>query len=156
MQFVNSVVKHYLFPILAGNLIVEIKQNLKVYKLNSTSLDNLLKKSRFLESRGMLGLIDLARWAIRQPQDTHIRLNEPTPDKAPKLREVFDQEQIDELQQKFSENKRLAFYVPISIKRHNSKKLMHTNFSVFIERDENLEKAEDYFIRQGITGNFSR
>ena len=28
---------------------------------------------------------------------------------------------------------------------------MHTGFNVFIERDENLDKAEDYFIRQGIT-----
>ena len=150
-KFVNSVVKHYLFPILAGNLIVEIKHDQKIYKLDSTSLDNLLKKSRFLESRGMLGLIDLARWAIRNPKDTYIKLNEPTPGNAPKLRNVFDHEQVDELQQKFSENKRLAFYVPISIQRHNSKKFMHTDFSVFLERDENLDKAEDYFIRQGIT-----
>jgi len=150
-KFVNSVVKHYLFPILAGNLIVQIRHDQKTYKLDSTSLDNLLKKSRFLESRGMLGLIDLARWAISQPNDTFIRLNEPTPGKAPKLSHVFDQEQIDELQQTFSDNKRLAFYVPISIKRYNSKKIMHTGFSVFIERDEKLERAEDYFIRQGIT-----
>ena len=28
---------------------------------------------------------------------------------------------------------------------------MHTGFTVFLERDDNLDKAEDYFIRQGIT-----
>lgn len=28
---------------------------------------------------------------------------------------------------------------------------MHTGFSVFLERDEKLERAEDHFIRQGIT-----
>lgn len=150
-KFVNSVVKHYFFPILAGKLIVEIKHQNKNYTLDATSLDNLLKKSRFVESRGMIGLIDLVRWAIRQPEDTHTRLNEPTPEKAPKLRDVFDQDQIEQLQQKFSENKRLAFYVPICVQLHNSKELMQTYFSVFIERDENLEKAEDYFIRQGIT-----
>jgi len=150
-KFVNSIVKHYFFPILAGNLIVEIKHRSKSYKLDATSLDNLLKKSRFLESQGMLGLIDLARWAIKQPEDALIKLNEPTPGKAPKLRDTIYPEQIDELQQKFSGSKRLAFYLPISIQRQHSKEIMHTGFTVYLERDENLDKAEDYFIRQGIT-----
>jgi hypothetical protein len=132
-------------------LIVEIKQGNKSYKLDATSLDNLLKKSRFLESQGMLGLIDLARWAIKQPEDAIIKLNEPTPGKAPKLRDTVDPAQIDKLQQKFSASKRLAFYLPISIQSQNSKEIMHSGFLVFIERDDNLDKAEDYFIRQGIT-----
>lgn len=150
-KFVSSVVKHYFFPILAGNLIAEIRHGQKIYTLDSASIDKVLKKSRFLESRGMLGLIDLARWAIHQPEDVLIQLNEPTPGKAPKLRDTFDPNLIDELQQKFSENSRLAFYAPISIQRAHSKEFMHTGFSVFLEKDENLEKAEDHFIRQGIT-----
>jgi hypothetical protein len=150
-NFVGSVAKHYFFPILADNLVVEIKHENKVYKLDSTSLDKLLKKSRFAESQGMLGLIDLARWAIRRPEDAIIELNAPIPGRAPKLRDTFDSQQIDQLQQKFSENSRLAFYAPISIQIQNSKKNLHTGFSVFLERDENLDKAEDYFIRQGIT-----
>lgn len=150
-KFVNSAVRHYFFPILAGKLIVEIKHENKSYKLDATSLDNLLKKSRFLESQGMLGLIDLARWAIKQPADTLVKLNEPTPGKAPKLRDTVDPAQIDELQQKLSESKRLALYLPISIQLQNSKEIMHTGFTVFLERDDNLDKAEDYFIRQGIT-----
>jgi len=149
--FVNSVVKHYFFPILAGNLIVEIKHESRIYRLDSTSLDHLLKKSRFAESRGMLGLIDLARWAIRQSEDSVIKLNAPTPGRAPKLRDTFEQEQIDDLQQKFTESRRLAFYAPISIQLQNSKNFLNTGFYVFLERDENLDRAQDYFIRQGIT-----
>ncbi len=151
-KFVNSAVKHYFFPILAGNLIVEIKHQNKSYTLDATSLDNLLKKSRFAESQGMIGLIDLARWAIRQPEDALIKLNVPPPGKVPKLKDTFDDpEQVDRLQQKFTDSKRLAFYVPITIQRQNSKEFMQTGFAVFLERDENLDKAEDYFIRQGIT-----
>ena len=150
-KFVNSAVKHYFFPILAGKLIVEVKHDNKSYKLDATSLDNLLKKSRFLESQGMLGLIDLARWAIKQTEDALVNLNEPTPGKAPKLRDTIDPVLIDDLQQRFSKNKRLAFYLPISIQMQNSKKTRHTGFTVFLERDDNLDKAEDYFIRQGIT-----
>jgi len=150
-KFVSSAVKHYFFPILAGKLVVEVKHENKTYKLDATSLDNLLKKSRFLESQGMLGLIDLARWAIKQPEEAFIKLNEPIPGKAPKLRDTVESVQIEELQQNFSENKRLAFYLPISIQMQNSKEILHTGFKVFLERDDNLDKAEDYFIRQGIT-----
>jgi hypothetical protein len=150
-KFVSSAVKHYFFPILAGKLVVEVKHENKTYKLDATSLDNLLKKSRFLESQGMLGLIDLARWAIKQPEDAFIKLNEPIPGKAPKLRDTVESVQIEELQRNFSENKRLAFYLPISIQMQNSKEILHTGFKVFLERDDNLDKAEDYFIRQGIT-----
>jgi hypothetical protein len=150
-QFVISTVKHYFFPVLAGKLIVEIKHENKSYKLDANSLDNLLKKSRFSESRGMIGLIDLARWAIKQPENSYFKLAEPTPGKAPKLRDTVDPAQLIDLQQKFSESKRLAFYLPISIQRQNGKEILHTGFRVFLERNDNLEKAEDYFIRQGIT-----
>jgi hypothetical protein len=150
-KFVNSTVKHYFFPILAGKLMVEIKYEGKSYKLDANSLENLLKKSRFFESQGMLGLIDLARWAIKQPEDTILTFSEPPPDRAPKLRTTVDAAQIKDLQQKFSESRRLAFYLPISIQRQNSKDIMHTGFRVFLERDDKLDKAEDYFIRRGIT-----
>ncbi len=150
-KFVNSTVKHYFFPILAGKLIVEIRHGKKSYRLDSASLDKLLKKSRFLESQGMLGLIDLARWAIKQPEAAFLKLNEPTPGRAPKLRDTVDPALIEDLQQRFSASRRLAFYLPLSIQRQNSKEFMHTGFNVFLERDENLDRAEDYFIRQGIT-----
>ncbi len=150
-KFVNSTVRHYFFPILAGKLIVEIRHGKKSYRLDASSLDKLLRKARFLESQGMLGLIDLARWAIKQPEASFLMLNEPTPGKAPKLRDTVDPSQIDDLQQKFSESRRLAFYLPLSIQRQNSKKFIHTGFNVFLERDEKLDRAEDYFIRQGIT-----
>lgn len=149
--FVNSTVKHYFFPILAGKLIVEIRHGKKSYRLDAASLDKLLKKSRFLESQGMLGLIDLARWAIKQPDTAFIRFNEPTPGRAPKLRDTVDPAQIEDLQQKFSGSRRLAFHLPLSIQRQNSQDFLHTGFKVFLERDEKLDKAEDYFIRQGIT-----
>jgi len=150
-NFVYSAAKHYFFPILAAKLVVEIRQGRKSYRLDAGSLDKLLKKSSFAKSQGMLGLIDLARWAIRQPAGALIRLDEPVPGKAPKLRDTVDPAQIDALQQKFSENRRLAFYLPISIQRQQDKQVRHTGFTVFLERDDNLDRAEDYFIRQGIT-----
>jgi hypothetical protein len=41
--------------------------------------------------------------------------------------------------------------VPLTFRRQFSKKLIHTGFAVFLERDDTLARAEDHFIRQGIT-----
>jgi hypothetical protein len=148
----RSVIKHYFFPILAGHLIVAIKHAGKIWQLNAVSLDDLLKKSRFPESQGMLGLLDLARWAIRQPQGAYISLKEPITGRAPKLREdLFSSHDLTELREKFANGERLAFYVPVTIRRQFSKDLMHSGFALYLERDKNLSKAEDHFIRQGIT-----
>jgi hypothetical protein len=148
----RSVIKHYFFPILAGRLIVTIKYAGKKWELNTGSLDDLLKKSRFPESRGMLGLLDLARWAIKQPREAWITLMEPAAGRAPKLREdLFSSHDLAALREKFANGDRLAFYLPLTIQRRFQKDLMHTGFALYLERDENLPKAEDHFIRQGIT-----
>lgn len=148
----KSVIKHYFFPILSGKLIVEVRFSQKRYLLDAASLDELLKRPRFKEGLGFRGLLDLVRWAIREPDGAYIRLAEPEPGKAPKLREeLFMEEQVERARQNLNENKRLAFYVPISIQRQNSKGFMHSGFSVFLEKDDTLDRPEDYFIRQGIT-----
>ncbi len=149
---IKSVIRHYFFPILAGRLIVIVHHAAKSYALNAASLDGLLKKSRFPESQGMLGLLDLTRWAIKQPADGHCALKEPRVGRAPKLREdLFEASDLASLREKFAAGKRLAFHVPITIQRQFSKDLVHSGFSVYLERDEDLPRAEDHFIRQGIT-----
>ncbi len=149
---IKSVIKHYFFPILAGQLIVIVKHAGQNWKLNAVSLDDALKKSRFPESQGMLGLLDLARWAIKQPEDAYSFLKEPMAGRAPKLRDLlFEGQDLAALREKFASGKRLAFYVPLTIRRKFSQDLMHSGFSVFLERDEKLSQAEDHFIRQGIT-----
>jgi hypothetical protein len=148
----NSAIKHYFFPILAGKLVVEMQEANKRYKLDATTLDEYLKNSKWAEKTGMPGLVALARWAIRQPESVFVHAKEPMPGKAPKLRDdLFDPEQLKSVRLQFSEGTRLAFRIPISLQRKFDSNIMHSSFSVFLERDPNLDKAEDHFIRQGIT-----
>lgn len=148
----RSVIIHYFFPILSGQLIVKINDSEKKYTLDAVSLDKLLKKLKFKDSPGLIGLLDLARWAIRQEADSLVVLKQPRPGRAPKLREtLFGPEQLKHIRQRFAEGKRLAFNVPVSLQRNGSKVFQVTGFSIFLERDESLERAEDHFIRQGIT-----
>ena len=100
----------------------------------------------------MLGLLDLARWAIRQSKDAFVSLKEPVAGRTPKLEDhLFEPNDLAAIKEKFATGNRLAVYVPLTITRQFSKNLLHTGFSVFLERDEKLLKAEDHFIRQGIT-----
>lgn len=148
----NSVIRHYFFPILAGRLIVEFRFDSKKVRLDASNLDDHLKKSQWAERQGLPGLMDLARWAIQQPREKFIQLREPQPGKRPKLTEdLFSLEQLEFIRRSFSVGRRFAFHVPVAVLRQSADKISHTGFSVFLERDEKLDKPEDHFIRQGIT-----
>jgi hypothetical protein len=149
---IRSVIKHYFFPILAGKLVVVINHAGKLNTLDAASLEDLLKTSQFSESQEMLGLLEFARWAIRLPEEAFISLREPPAGRAPRLGDhLFDSRDLPAIREKFATEKRLAFYVPLTVRRQSSKDLLHTGFSVFLERDDTLQRAEDHFIRQGIT-----
>lgn len=148
----ESVIRHYFFPILAGRLVVELKFDGKRIRLDAFNLSDYLKRSQWAEKQGLPGLMDLARWAIQQPPETFIRLQEPPVGRRPKItEELFEPGRIEAIRQDFSRGKRLAFHLPISVIRAKGSAVAHTGFSVFLERDERLERPEDHFIRQGIT-----
>lgn len=149
---VRSAIKHYFFPILAGRLIFEIRHGEKFHKLDQTSLGAYLKKSKLPEKEKLLGLVDLVRWAIRQPAEAFIRLDAPPAGKVPKLTEdLFPENALAAAAHHFSEGRRLAVHVPLTLQPKHAHEVRHACFDVFLEKNTELEKAEDHFIRQGIT-----
>ena len=148
----GSVIRHYFFPILAGRLVVEFKFDGKKIRLDALNLDDYLKKTQWAEKQGLPGLMELARWAIQQPPESLIRLQEPSVGKRPKItEELFDPERLETIREDFSRGKRMGFHLPVSVIRSKGTAVAHTWFAVFLERDERVEKPEDHFIRQGIT-----
>jgi hypothetical protein len=149
----GSVIRHYFFPILAGKLVVELGFDGRSVRLDALNLDDYLRKTQWAEKQGFPGLMDLARWAIRQPAGGFVRLREPEPGKRPRISEALfdDAMQIESARQEFSRGRRMAFHVPITVMRAKGAAVAHTGFDVFLERDERLERPEDHFIRQGIT-----
>jgi hypothetical protein len=151
-SFAAAVIRHYFFPILAGRLAVEIKFESREVRLDQASLDVILGKSRWAERQGLLSLISFARWAIRQPEDALIRLAAPPVGKAPKLREaLFAPEVLASARARFADGGRLAFHLPLAVLKAAGGETSQTGFAVFLERDPDLERPEDYFIRHGIT-----
>lgn len=114
----ESVIRHYFFPILAGRLVVEHKFDGKRIRLDAFNLDDYRKRSQWAEKQGLSGLMDLACWAIQQPPEAFIRLQEPLVGRRPKItEEFFEPGRIEAIRQDFSRGKRLAFHLPISVIR---------------------------------------
>ncbi len=147
-----SVIRHYFFPILAGELVVVLRTPEREETVNAGFLNASLDKSRPKTRQNFRGVLELARWAIRQPVESMITLSESQPGKAPKLREnLIDTAGLEAARRMFFEGCRLAFRVPVSVHRQGEISLLHTWFAVYLERDETIDRSEDFFIRQGIT-----
>lgn len=147
-----SVIRHYFFPIIAGKLNVILKTPDRESKIDSVFLNAFLDKSHQKTRQNFRGVLELARWAIRLPVESMITLSEHQTGKAPKLRDnLFVPGSLEDARRMFFEGSRLAFKVPVSICRYGDESLLHSWFAVYLERDESIDRPEDYFIRQGIT-----
>lgn len=148
----DSIIKHHFFPLLSGDLIVELRSSQSNVRIDASTLEQIVRTERFKKQVEFSGLLELARWAIRQTEGAFIRLEEPEKGRAPKLREdLFTREQLNKARQDLNENKRLAFYVPLTIQYQDNETFIPTGFSLFLEKDDQLDRPEDHFIRQGIT-----
>lgn len=147
-----SIIKHHFFPLLSGDLIVGLRSAQRNVRVDASTLEQIIRKEKFKKLEEFSGRIELARWAIHQTEGSFIRLAEPERGRAPKLRkDLFTRDQINKARQDLSENKRLAFYVPLTIQYQDHDMFIPTGFSLFLEKDDQLERPEDHFIRQGIT-----
>ena len=148
----QSVIHHYFFPILSGALVVVLREAGRAKTMDAGSLAALLAHPRLKTARNFRGILDLARWAIGQPDDAAIILEEPPHGRAPKLEEMLiDAQALKQARQRFQENRRLAFRLKVPVLYASEAAPQHAGFSVYLERDETLDRAEDVFIRQGIT-----
>lgn len=149
-SILQSVIRHYFFPILAKELVIELHQkDIKV--INSETMGEYLKNINWKDREKWLGFLELAKWRIEQSNEPVIKLNIPVTDRAPKIEEdSFPTEILSKCRSQFNDGKRMAFHVPVMVK----KKLSHpeqSHFDLFLEHDPTFQSANDLFIRNGIT-----
>jgi len=147
-----SIIKHHFFPLLSGDLIVEVQSPDRNVRVDASTLDEIVGREEIKNQEEFRALLELSRWAINQTEGSFIRLSRPEKGRAPKLREeLFTKEQLARARHDLTANKRLAFYLPLTIQYQESNSFIPTGFSVFVEKDDRLDRPEDHFIRQGIT-----
>ncbi len=152
-----SVIVHWFFPILRGELKVEVSgtDGDKVIISASTVRDVSAKmewKGNRTDKKHTPPPFDLASWAITQQVDgglSELRLAGIS--KVPEWSEdLFQPKQLDDLRQRLSDGQRLAVRVPLTVERKDGTK-NETHFDVFLERDADLTRGEDHFVREGMT-----
>lgn len=144
-RVIESVLSQYFYPILRGDLIVEVAEDARVQQITAETIDGLAAPSA-----DVARLCALTRWSLAQKDDARIVL----PDRgtgAPRWEEnVVEGVLLAELRDRLAAGERLAFRVPIQVKRKRAR-AASSSFDVYLELDETLRKAEHHFIRRGIT-----
>ena len=137
-----STIRQYFYPILRGDLVVEVIDGARVQRIAADTIDGLTSDADAMR------LCALTRWSIEQP--SRIVLPERG-DAAPKWDgDLLDALQLSSLRERFAAGERLAFRVPILVKRKRARPASSW-FDVYLEQDESLRKPEHHFIRSLIT-----
>ena len=142
-RITKAVVEQYFYPILRGDLVVDVGDGARVQRITADSIETLTDERT-------ARLCALTRWSLAQHDDAHFLLREQG-EAAPKWDErAIDPAALTALRERFAAGERLAFRVPIFVKRKRARPASSW-FDVYVERDETLRKPEQHFIRSLIT-----
>jgi hypothetical protein len=148
---IRSAILHYFFPILSQDLVVTIRDGASTHVLDARSLFGFVDRTDWSDKILIRSRLELARWSIDLPDEDYVRIEGPPEAKQPKWDEdLFGLEQLERLRKRFDRRERIALVVLMWIRRSGST-TEHGSFKVVLERDPNLERGEDHFIREGVT-----
>lgn len=150
-DIMGAVINQYFFPILSSDLVVAIADGHRERIIDSTSIFKFVFESDLPKKDMVVRRLQLAKWCIDLPFDRYNLLKEPETYQAPKWGEnLFDPEQLNYIRKTFDEGERIALNAPLWV-RKEGEDIQHSHFRIFLERDDNLERGEDFFIRDGVT-----
>lgn len=148
---VPSVVRHYFLPIIAGDLVVEVVHERHSQLLDDESLEKLLAQASWEDALRYRRLVALAKWGVRLPRQHYAMLAEPPVSNAPRWAdECITAERVGELREKLNVGERIAITVPVWVKPVSDTPTL-SQFEVYLERDDDLDYADEHFVRDGIS-----
>ncbi len=149
-RIVESVVRHYFHPLLAGRLEVKIQNEGETsLDLRTDCLEREIRRRDGL--RHLLPLIELAGWGMNPEKEAIAELIAPGQGRALKLAEdLFDSADLERLRRRYDEGRRVALDVPLWIQRREQPPCP-ARFRLLMERDAENQRGEGSFVRQGIT-----
>ncbi len=151
-RLTQSVIQQYFYPILEDSLKVRVG-NVKIERSTLEEEILRLENNANFNKDVFLKALDFVLWSMRLPHDDHKIFPLPADlTKAPRWAEYFSSVEnvIDNWKQEFSQNRRIGFIITTKVQlKHESPE--QANFKVYLELDDTLSRAENYFIREGIT-----
>lgn len=145
-----SVLKHYFFPILAGDLEVCIQAGESSTSITRDTIAGVASEHAGNEPN-FLAMLDLAKKFLAVPKEKIVKAKLCAPNRAPRWNvELFTPSCLDEMAAKLDSGEELVIEVPVHVTpKSESPQLSH--FFIALQRDPLLEKPAEAFIRQGIT-----
>jgi hypothetical protein len=148
MGILKAVLRQYFYPILKGALCVSVGRGGAEIEVNKMTLEPLVE-TMDEQFRNEIGpFLKLAAWAIAVDAPTITK--SPDSSYAPKWEnDSISADILSILQTEFERGARLAFEVPLTVKR-NDRAEQQTFFRVFLERDLEMQSHRPTFVREGL------
>lgn len=160
-QLLVQTLQEYFYPILIGDLAIltesqhsgrhirfETKQDNIVQTIDRIPADQFASDFNKL---AFLRLLKFMEWSIDLPMSDYIHIQVHKSTSAPSWTKLDIEAQLAEAQQRFETDHRVAFYIEVAVKSDGKKSKAENGwFRVYIERDEQLQRYESYFLRSGI------
>jgi hypothetical protein len=148
---IESVVRHYFMPILDGSLVVDVVDGERRDRLDAASLTQRFQSSDGGDAGGLSRVFDLARWAMSLQSEDHTPLGGTPETSAPRWDDALVPDTaLASLRGAFQDGQAIAVTVPIWVKPESGT-AAQSQFHIYLQRDETLERADEHFVRDGIT-----
>src|SRR6185437_9877844 len=144
----RAILRQYFYPILKGLLSVSVTNNGAEIEVNQQTL-NAQVASMDAQFRSELEpMLRIAEWSLTVDAPTGMK--EPPSGFAPKWEpDAIPSGTISLLRPRFEIGDRLAFQVPVVVKRSNATE-QSSFFRVFLERDLTMQSHRPMFVREGL------
>ena len=161
-ELIKTTIQQYFYPIINKQLIVEFEdeQLAETKILNSENIFNIVDDIKFPDNQNQVKnnlyrLFEFVKWILNIDKANYLEFRQPEKEYDPAWSKAYllDDElekQLDILKDKFDLGKKVAFRVPVTIKRKNKDPRI-SFFHVYMEKDEMLEEPDCHYIRDGIT-----
>lgn len=148
---IRAVIQHYFYPIIKGTLIVEIEDNSHTFTIDKNSIFELAKKQNWKETSWENHSVDSILFfiynSVKTEDNNFFTLGDY--DGPPKIRGELFGNTLENAQKRFNENNLVPLHIPVKIESFDGLN-QESYFRVFLQKDENLSRPEEFYVRSGI------
>lgn len=148
----KSVMQHYFYPILTGNLKFDIHdENNQVKELNAENLVQQVSSIDWGDTQwkeiipSVRQILEFIK-EIQGQQEVELKITDL--DEPEINQDSF--EQLDQMKNSFQEKEQLKLRIPLKIKKAGNGDGQETFFTILIKKFPELHKAFEYYIRSGV------
>ena len=145
---VRAVIKHYFYPIISDNLVVEVSDCDRNWRLGSDNVEEVVSQldwppDRELNREDLIRLLDMVRTGLKAPEAGWVEL-EYSPKRD--VEEILSGRK-ETLAKRFDSGERLHFKIPVWVEKKGGRNGTRSYFRAVIEKDEAVEQGKDYYVR---------